>query len=224
LAQAAADLGRVRARRDAALAAHLARSVALDPRGFARIDGTRFGAAGDSIGTAALARLVRTIGAADHVRRRAVEPVWQAIRDGTLGAGRTVGGCRLIASGRTVIVCREAGRVVDVARFDGAATLWDRRFTLGLAEARRLRSRLAIRALGEVPAARLPAAAAAVPAPVRAAWPALWRGARLAAVPHLGYNDPDFATLLRGLTVKWTPAAPLASATFAVVTGPRRII
>lgn len=224
LADAAADLGRVRAGRDAALAAHLARTVALDRRGFARIDQRRFGATSDSIGTTALARLVRTIGAADHVRRRALEPVWRAIRDGTLGAGRTVGGCRFIAAGPTVLVCREAGRLVDVARFDGLPTLWDRRFTLALAGERRRRLRLTIEALGDAPAARLPAAAAAVPAAVRAAWPALRRGDRLAAVPHLGYIDPDFATLLRGLAVRWTPPAPLASATFAVVTGPKRII
>ena len=224
LAAAATDLGRVRAGRDAALAAHLARSVALDPRGHARIDRRRFGAANDSIGAAALARLARTFGAADHVRRSALEPVWRAIRDGTLGAGRTVGGCRFVTAGRTVLVCREAGRLVEVASFDGRPTLWDRRFTLALAGARRLRSRLTIRALGNVPAARLPTAAAAVPALVRAAWPALWRGDRLAAVPHLGYTDPDFATLLRSLTVRWTPAAPVASATFAVVTSPKRII
>lgn len=218
----AAPVGAGQARRAAedATAALLGRSVAVYPEGWAVIDPAAWRAAPRALAWRALVRVVLTVsGAAYPPRSERTKPVLAAILDGKLGGGRTLGGCRLMPRGDSVLVCRESGRTQS-----GVPALvwqdWDGRFAVRLAGTVPQQARIA--ALGdegwrEILAVRPEIREKAPPFPVPTALPALLDLEGVRAVPHLMYGrrgaDPDS---LQGVSAMFRPRHALAGPGFAL--------
>nr|WP_246330107.1 tRNA lysidine(34) synthetase TilS [Endobacter medicaginis] len=179
LARAAAA-GSARMRGEAALADELAACCAPTAYGAVALR-----VAPARLSPAALSALVRWVGAG------AFAPGTNALATfaARAAAGATLGGVRAVRSAGAVWLVREpAACAAPVAAADGA--VWDARF--------RLRGRpgdgVTLGALGAQPPPRVVAHPWPKPA-LRAAIPALRQGARLVAVPHLGFFEPGYADL-----------------------------
>jgi tRNA(Ile)-lysidine synthase len=216
LAATAERLGRARAALEVEVAALLARAVTLFPQGFARLDLRSIAAAPAEIGLRALAAVVTTVGGAEYPPRlERLERLYHVLTSGSLGSGRTLGGCRVLPRREGVLVCREpAAMAPPVAVRPGALVTWDGRFRLALATSAPEGLRLG--PLGVAPA---DSAAAGLPAVVRASLPAL-RNERqeVVAVPMLkyakkGYTGPWLAASM----TFFRPARPLTGSGFTVV-------
>lgn len=217
LAATASHLGRARAAVEAAAASLLARSVVLDPAGYARLDTAPLVRAPEEVALRALAALIATIAGSEFPPRlERLVNLYRSLPDG-LGGGRTLGGCRILARRAGTLVCREPAAVdPPVPAPPGKRVDWDGRFTLLLPAI--APPGLSLGALGD-DAPHLAAAGfgAALPSVVRATLPALRDAAGVAAVPSFGYaRDADRAPDWTA-TLYFKPTRPLARAGFTVV-------
>ncbi len=208
LATTAEHLGRARAALEHQLARLLVRAVTLDPAGFAWVDPAPLVAAPAELGLRALARVLITVGGAEYgPRLESLERLHGRISAG-LTAGATLGGCRVLLRRGRLLVVREARNLPVIRLNSGQKLLWDGRFEVALRRAggrgaaMGLELELELGPLGgpwgdagwaEVRAAAPAAVAARVPAPARAALPALRDRRGVLAVPHLSYRRPDSA-------------------------------
>jgi tRNA(Ile)-lysidine synthase len=214
LAETAQRLARSRAAVEAAVAALLARAAVVHPLGFVRLDAAALSEAPEEVGLRALAAVLALVAGAEYPPRLArLERLYRHVAAG-FRSGRTLGGCRLLPRRDGVLVCREPAAVAPpVAAVPGRTTVWDGRFRLTLP--RSAPAGLTLGALGPAP---LGAAAAGLPAVVRATLPALRDDAAVVAVPSLryvrdGYEGDGFpvgSMVLR-------PTRPLTGAGFTVV-------
>jgi tRNA(Ile)-lysidine synthase len=192
MAQAAAAL-------DQAAQDLLAGAVRFYPEGYAEIDANRLPATPREIGLRTLARVLGAVGGGEYrPRYDRLNSIFDAVCSHTLGRGRTLAGCHLMADKNLVRVMRENRHIEPLALKAGAALLWDGRFEVRLGKVRGGNNTgLQVDALGrakwsEVRAQinetgvdqRLPR----LPAKVRQCLPALWRGNELLAVPQLGFS------------------------------------
>lgn len=220
LAGMASQFGRARVALEAGSAALLARAVAFHPAGFVWLDPEPFVTAPEALGLKALAALLTTVSGADYPpRRERLERLFRLLPQ-ALGGGRTLGGCLLLPRRGKVLVCREpAAAAPPTPARPGAATRWDRRFTLNL-EAAAPRD-WQIGALGPDAALirdRVPAAAwAAVPAAARFGLPALRNGDGIVAVPALDYLPRCEGGSELSVRVAFRPTRPLAAGRFTIV-------
>lgn len=222
LAATAGRLGRARAAVEIAVAALLVQAAALDPTGYCRLDPALLAAAPDEIALRAVGRALMTVGGRSYSPRLdGLKRLLSAIRAGSLGGGRTLAGCRVLAQGAAVIVCREPADIAGARRLRaGERLVWDGRFGISVD---RSPGRLDVAKLGahgwKELAARYPALQQrAVPAAVRPSLPALRQDGRLVAVPPVGY-----VAAARRLDARFAPARPLAGPVFFVAnskTGP----
>lgn len=229
LAAASGHLGRARAALEEAVAALLARAVRPHPAGFLDLDPAALAAASPEIALRALARCVMTIGGCNYTPRlERLERLHASLARGLAG-GVTLGGCRILPrenprGGRRWLVVREAGRVATVPLGD-APLLWDGRFELRPAGGSSGAALLTVGPLGSAGWRKLLAAmegtragvrAAELPAPARAALPALRDPGGLVAVPPLGYfRDAKAAKWLK--CCRFAPVSALTSPAFTVV-------
>ena len=227
LAATARHLGRARAALEFELARVLARAVILDPAGFAWIDPAPLAAAPVELGQRLLARVLTTVGGAEYgPRREPLERLHSRISAG-LSAGATLGGCRVLPRRGRLLVVREARDLPVIRLASGQTRLWDGRFEVAMRRAggRGAAAGLDIGSLGdslgggawaELRAASSAAAAARIPAPARAALPALSDHRGLLAVPQLGYRRPDSSGA--GLkSCRFKPKNALINSAFTVV-------
>lgn len=217
LAATASHLGRARAAVEAAAASLLARSVVLDPAGFARLDTGPIIQAPEEIALRALAALIATIAGSEFPPRLGrLANLYRSLPNG-LGGGRTLGGCRILVRRARMLVCRELAAVAPpVPAPPGEQVDWDGRFTIILPAT--APAGLSVGALGE-DAPHLAAAGfgADLPSVVRATLPALRDPAGVVAVPALGYaRDADRPPNWR-VTLYFKPTRPLARGRFTVV-------
>jgi tRNA(Ile)-lysidine synthase len=217
LAATAERLGRARAALEAAVAALLARAAAVHPAGFARLDSACLAEAPTEIGLRALAAILTMIGGSDYPPRLArLERLYHTLQGGSLGGGRTLGGCRVVARRGSVVVCREpAAMAPPVPAPPGALVAWDGRFRLALAAGAPAGLRLG--ALGSAPVES--AAAEPLPALVRAGLPALLEEqGEVVAVPLLAYAKSGYngAWIARS-RIFFRPTRPLTGSGFTVV-------
>jgi tRNA(Ile)-lysidine synthase len=226
LAAVTRQLGRARAALERELARLLVRAVTLDPAGFAWLDPGPLVAAPAELGLRALARVLTTVGGAEYgPRLDSLERLHGRISAG-LRAGATLGSCRVLPRRGRLLVVREARNLPVIRLASGHKQLWDGRFELALRRAAGsgATGKLDLGALGdflgagawaEVRRAAPAAAAARIPAPARAALPALSDGLGLLAVPHLGYRRPDWpATGLK--SCRFRPKNALINSAFTV--------
>ena len=228
LAATARRMGGARATLETATAALLAHAVVVHPAGLCWLDGAAFTSAPIDLARRALARvLMCTGGAAYPPRAERLERLLVVVRDGTIGAGRTLQGCRILAYRGRLLCCREPAAARDVLMLHpGMTARWDRRFAVdvarrgGRAAPARPLSGLSLGRLGRegwaAVAARQPALRATpVPPPARPALPALWSAGTVVAVPHVGFGAAVAAKC--GVTICFKPRHALGPACFSVV-------
>jgi tRNA(Ile)-lysidine synthase len=210
LAATAARLGDARAALEADVADLLARAVAIDPAGYAWLDPAPLARAPREIRLRALARVVTTVSG------RRYPPRYDRLLAAASGltAARTLGGCRLVPRDGRILVCREAAAAAGPeALAPGRRVLWDGRFLVALAAG--APDGLTIGALGRE---TLPEPVRGlVPAPARAALPALRDEAGVVAVPPLGFFAAGQRSERLLAAFSFQPARTLASAGFTVV-------
>lgn len=210
LARTAEQMARARSALEAATAALLAEHARLSPFCHAEVDCEALLAAPREIGLRALAAIIRAVGGHDYAPRLdALEGVYNALEEGTLGGGRTLSGVKLAAPAGRLVATRElaaAARAEPLELGPGERAHWDGRFHVVLAKAPR-GQRFAVRALGQAGLAALAAhdiVIPKVPKTVLFALPGLWRDGRLLAAPHLGTLDPKIVchvSLSRGASL-----------------------
>lgn len=127
LARAAELFGRLEDAMEPQIHRFLARG-AVAPAGFASFDLAMLGGEHPATLSRALARLIRAIGGAAYPPdRRSLESLVDKLRRPRF-RGATLGGCRLIVHGDTLLIVREARGQPRVVVERGACVLWDRRF------------------------------------------------------------------------------------------------
>jgi tRNA(Ile)-lysidine synthase len=220
LARAAAARAGERAESDRRVASWLAAHARIDPAGFVIVARAVLAQAPDSIRRRAVRDIVRSVGGRDYPPREARLDGLLGRLEAGLGAGRTLGGCRIVPWRDAVLICRELRAIEDaVPLVPGRPVLWDRRFRVELSGAA---PALVVRALGQAGSRALAAlppisTRRQLPAPVRPSLPSMWHGEELVAVPHLGAIMPALARTAR-LGVCFSPAWPLAGAPFHAAT------
>ena len=191
LGSLARNWGAARAARDRTLALWLAAHARIDAAGFVVLDRTALDALPVELAARALQQTLIAVGGGDYPPRRArLARLLAALRAPQDQSGRTLAGCRVLSRAGTLLVCREAGAIVDVLTpAAGVWQRWDRRFVIRALGAV---DELQVRALGDSGWRQRSALHTAggllssLPPPVRAGLPALWRGATLLAVPQRG--------------------------------------
>jgi tRNA(Ile)-lysidine synthase len=208
--------GSARIERERALAALLARAVALHPAGFAALDPAPIAAAGE-LGERALGRIAATLGGAAYpLRRQRLARLCRALGTAPMPA-RTLGGYRFVSWRGRVLVLREGARAAPpLTLAPGMSALWDRRFAVHLtATASRP---VTIRQLGAAGVAALREDRIvldnSLPRLIYPTLPAIWDEHGLASVPHLFYQRAT-ATHLPALAFR--PSVSLFGVGFTVV-------
>jgi tRNA(Ile)-lysidine synthase len=221
LATTAAHLGRARAAVEDAVAELLARTAAVFPAGYIRLDAGALKAAPGEVSLRALARCLMAVGGQVYAPRLdRLERLHARMRSGSLGGGATLGGCLVLPHRGAILICREPKMAAaQTVLAPGATVLWDGRFRIArrpLGSARRA-PHLVVRRLGAdgwvTLAAREPGLRDhPIPPPVRPSLPALWSARGLVAVPHL-----EFSQTRAHMTIAaaFLPATPVAGARFA---------
>lgn len=230
LAAAARHLGRARAARDLDVARLLVRAVVLDAAGFAWLEPEPLAAAPEELGLRALARVLRTVGGAEYgPRLGSLARLYGRISDDRI-RGATLGGCRILPRRGRLLVAREARNLPELTLRPGQELHWDGRFQVALRRGPgspcgpRETGELGLGPLGTEGWAEMKAdlktgapalEMAPIPAPARAALPALRDAKGLLAVPQLGYQRPDSA--VAGLNFcRFRPRNPLIISAFTV--------
>ncbi len=226
LAGAAAALGRARAIVESAVARFLAVAVEADPAGYCRLDAVLYASAPDEIARRALARVLLCVGGGVYPPRAdRLARLHGALATGRLGAGRTLGGCRLVPRRDGLLVVREVAAAKDEAPLAGGGTaLWDGRFVVhAVAATGRGGRRYTVRRLGRDGWTGLVAADRSlrdtpIPGVVRPSLPAVCDLDGIVAVPHLGYvRSGALGGASAAFGVAFRPPQPLGSPGFAIV-------
>ena len=222
LTSTAAALGRARAVMEGAVANFLAAAVTIHPAGFCRLDGEAYRAAPDEIAKRALARMLLCIGGADYgPRGERLQRLHGALADGALAVGRTLGGCRVLPSSRSILICREPRVVSGPVRLLACESLlWDGRFllTAGTGETPIMVRRLDRESWSLIPKQDRKVLRNRLPGAVRPSLPALCDLDGIVAVPHLGYMRRGLEYGKDGAcSAEFRPAQGLAPAVFAFV-------
>jgi len=221
LAQTSQHLGRARVALERAVERALVLAVALHPAGFARVDRGPLATAPDEIRLRALASVIATVGGAEFPPRfDRLERAAAALFGGALGAGRTLGGCRLLPWRGHVLVLREPAAMAPPMALPerGGTVSWDRRFVIDLPKDGETRGFI-VGGLGIAGATRMRGIAERpgtpyLPPGVRPALPAFWREGTLCSVPHLGWMRAGTEI---GAAVRFRPTRPLTGSGFTVV-------
>lgn len=224
LAATAAKLGRARAALETETAALLAVAAAIHPEGFVRLDWPALMRAPAELARRALARCVMAVGGAPYPpRSERLDRLFLALAADPAGAGRTLGGCRVLACDGRLLLCREAAAARQRLPLPGRRPVtWDGRFLVPPARAFGLPAgRVTVARLGgagwrAIRAAEPALAHRPVPAAVRPSLPALIDPDGVLAVPHLGYTRRD-AAAYTAREIRFAPRNPLAPAAFVVV-------
>lgn len=219
LAATAARLARARGALETMVTATLARVVAVDPLGYARVDATAIKAVPAEVGLRALAAVLATVGGADYpVRLEQLERLYRSL-PADIGGGRTLGGCQLVAKAGHVLICREAAAIADQqAAPPGARLHWDGRFAITMPTD--APAGLSVRPLCNDGVARLTAenGDGGGPSVVRLTLPALFDASGVVAVPPLGWCRPGAdARLASRETAVFAPLRPLSGLWVTVV-------
>jgi tRNA(Ile)-lysidine synthase len=230
LGGASHHLGRARAALEGDVAALLARAARPDPAGFVDLDPAALAAASGEVSRRALARCLMAVGGCGYTPRLERLERLHASLGADLARAVTLGGCRVVPRGTRWLIVREAGRTAPTALPPDGRLLWDGRFEVALGPEGAGRSTAAngemtVGPLGSAGWRTLAAAleragagqrAACIPAPARAALPALRDADGLAAVPPVGYfRDGKAAERLK--VCRFAPANGLTSPAFTVV-------
>jgi tRNA(Ile)-lysidine synthase len=218
LAGSARQVGRTRARREAATAALLARAASPDPFGMCTLDLGMLRAAPPEIAQRALARALMCVGGQPYPpRREKLERLAADLFGAEVARSHTLAGCLVLRRGAKLVIVRETRNLAaGVATGRDREVLWDGRFRVSLGRPAKPAS---VAAVGAAAARSLrkqgDAGARGLPVEAIAALPGVWDAKGLRAVPQLGYEQRRGAGCK--IQVVFRPAQPLAGAAFPVV-------
>lgn len=200
LADTASNMARAREALEAQTDTFFQSDSKLRDTGCIEIDARAFLALPQEIALRVLAEALRHVGASDYPPRfDALMGVYNELKAGKLGRGRTLNGCKLAAQGQGLIVLRElsaALKAPDLILEGGARRgVWDGRFIVTLLKSPGRSGSLAVRALGLQAVRELVASGQTLPEGPKASFPALpglWRGDKLVAAPSFGIADQGY--------------------------------
>lgn len=224
LAETAAALGRARQVMEDGVAALLAAAVEIDTAGYLSLEPAALAGAPAELSQRALARCLMAIGGGAYAPRlERLLRLHRQIAAGRLGAGATLGGCRIVSHKGRLLICRELAAVEAACGLvAGKTTLWDGRFGVGLAGRSSRSGRFQVAALGvegyRAILARQPDLRRhPIPAMIRPVLPALWPAGRARkrpiAVPHLDYRAQNSQV---SVDIEYAPHHALAASRFTV--------
>ena len=218
LGRLAARHARRRAALDLETARWLVRHARIDPAGFVLLSQPAFCAAPPEVARRALTHSLAAVGGGEYPPRgERLRRLLDELQRSVPAVGRTLAGCRVLGLGNHLLVCREAGAIVDRAALrPGAALLWDGRF---LARLSGDADGIELRALGQAGLRELRAGSPTaplrhLPPAVRSGLPSLWLGDRPVGAPHLGLAIPEVVARI-SINLRFCPARPLAGPRFA---------
>ncbi len=210
LAGAAGAHGRDRIAHERAVAGALARHVAFDAAGWARLAQALLDQPGD-LSRAAIARVIVAIGNLDYPPRGERLDRLSAHMKGGVRRARTLGGCRILPRRDGWLVAREPASLPPGVSFIDGTAAWDR-FIVRLGSGTDGRG-LSLGPLGNALPSGDPQK---IPVAARPALPAIHDLDGVVAVPHLGWVRQGAEIRLKGATSWIFPRQALARAEFAV--------
>jgi tRNA(Ile)-lysidine synthase len=225
LAETARKAGRARAALDAAAADLLARAAWPQPEGWIRLDRDVIARASEETARRAVARCLAAVaGRALPPRAERLDRLVSAVRQGDdLGAGRTLGGCRILprgAGGRYLAICREAAAIAPLTLSGPGTVDWDGRFRVTVspeAWPTRAAGPVEIVAAGAAAPGTSRSGADAVPAAARRALPALSVGGIIMDTAEIdGRNTPGLSVRLSSVRACWRPLQVMAGPAFGI--------
>jgi tRNA(Ile)-lysidine synthase len=208
-------------RRTAAWLAALAR---IDPAGFVVWPREAFSEAPPEVARRALQQALAAVGGGAYPPRSArLDRLLEVLLAPTC-RGRTLAGCRILAWGDDLLICREPAAIAPpLPLTPGAWHHWDQRFAVRWRATGDPGSPPIVRALGadgwrECRRYAAGSARRSLPGPVRAGLASVWRDERLVAVAGLGPIGP--AAEGQAITLRSRPRRALAGAPFGVLPAP----
>ncbi|MGD9538026.1 MAG: tRNA lysidine(34) synthetase TilS [Alphaproteobacteria bacterium] len=201
----------------------LARAVRLDPAGHAWLRLSTLGEAPEALAASLIGAVIATVGGADHPPAPdSLSRLAGALKSGTLGAGATLGGCRIVPRRGGLLVCREPKACAPGLTLSGEPGLrWDSRFArLGRAAKVNGATLGALGAAGVIALRRQGdgAVIAPLPAPARPSRPAFRYLDGSLRLPHLSFDGRGSAIAAGKVEprVGFRPRRCLAEAPFEV--------
>ncbi len=191
LAETASAMARARIAMEDAAAALAATCCSVYAEGYARIDGPALAAAPAEVSLRVLGRVLASVGGGAHgPGREKLERLHARLAGGGIEAGRTLGGCRVMADAGGYLVCREdRGLPGPMAAVPGQRIHWDGRFAIEFSGSAESGSGLRLVPLGRDGWKEVAARAAqTVPAAAGPSLPALFDRDGALRVPHLNYR------------------------------------
>ncbi len=216
LAGHAADYGRERFASDCRLNAMFARSVTVDPAGFARVPEATFGDLPAAIAARLLERVLMAIGGSVYPPRSSgLQGLLAAMRHDRSFSGKTLAHCQIVKRKGDWLFCHERTPVHRSMRVLQEWQTWENRFLIRSGSEK---NNLVVRQLGDDGWSMRRHLAGEccmrdLPSVVRATLPSIWQGTRLLSIPHAGLFDRSFDS--SALHLKFRPSTPLANAPFA---------
>lgn len=224
LAATAAHLGRARASLDRQTDHLLAETVSIHPAGFARMSPAPFSRFPAEPGLRGLAAVLLCIGGAEFAPRfERLDPLYRAILEESLGAGRTLAGCRIVPHRDSVLIYREFAAVAPPVPVQVWPMAWDDRFVFEIPKVPQDAAGLAIGALGPAGTSALRRQVTRpytqIPVRIWPSLPSLWREDTMICVPHLGWLAPELPAerAFSELRVRFRPKHALTDCGFTVV-------
>ena len=214
---------------DRRTAAWLAAMARIDPAGFVTWPRTALAEAPPEVARRALQQALSAVGGGAYSPRSArLDRLLEALLAAPGVPGRTLAGCRILAWGDDLLICREAAAIAPPLRLaPNVWHHWDQRFAVRWAV--RLQSsgdagpQPIVRALGADGwrACRALVSGDGVrglPAAVRAGLASVWQGERLVAVAGLGPIGP--LAERQAIMLRSRPPRPFAGAPFGALLAP----
>jgi tRNA(Ile)-lysidine synthase len=210
---------------DRRTAAWLAAVARIDPAGFVVWPREALAQAPPEVARRALQQALAAVGGGAYAPRSVrLERLLEMLLAAPACPGRTLAGCRILAWGDDLLICREPAAIAPPLLLSpNVWHHWDRRFLVRWQESGAAGPPPIVRALGadgwrECKTLASDGARRGLPGPVRAGLASVWRDGRLVAVAGLG--PVGTAAERHAIMLRSRPRRPLAGAPFGALLAP----
>lgn len=146
--------------------------------------------AGDFLAKRSIVQTVSAIGGHEYgPRSQRAENLWIAIKQGKIGKGRTLAGCRIVPHNNDLLICREPHQIADRQPMR-REMIWDNRFCIRMGGEI---DGISVEKMGKMPIRVIEDTAfrkqmRKIPPYVRPSLPVVRKGNALVSIPHIGLN------------------------------------